>query len=172
MRTERGSTGPMWGRETAGGGQAGSKMQRQWPGATRQTSRAFAAAASNAGELTNTGSWLRLYSHTPSASRERVTPRPILDFVFRTWNEERVWIRPWEKTLLFNPCSLSHYQQFSLCQRDPRGSWAIWPKICDLHPRAPCGEFATGLRCYSYHCSCSVEYSTRIVKLAIIIADN
>lgn len=58
--TDRGSTGPMLGKETAGGGQAGSKMHRQWPGATLHTSKALAAAASRAGELTNTGSWLRL----------------------------------------------------------------------------------------------------------------
>lgn len=58
--TDLGSTGPMCGKETAGGGQEGSKIQRQCPGATRQTSKALAAAASRAGELTKTGSELRL----------------------------------------------------------------------------------------------------------------
>lgn len=58
--TDLGSTGPMCGKETAGGGQDGSKMQRQCPGANRQTSKALAAAASRAGELTKTGSELRL----------------------------------------------------------------------------------------------------------------
>lgn len=58
--TDLGSTGPTWGSVIGGGGAEGLKTHRQWPGATLHTSKAFAAAASNAGELTKTGSWLRL----------------------------------------------------------------------------------------------------------------
>lgn len=88
IRTDLGSTGPICGKVLCGS-EVGRQIQRQCAGATLHTSKALAAAASSAGELTNTGSRLRLYNQTPSDSKDNRTPKPIFARVLRTWNLEK-----------------------------------------------------------------------------------